>query len=65
MILKPRINTNEKIPIWILSSMKKEDLIKLANDSLIEANKTYSELKEPNKIQISMKKKLDQLAGKN
>jgi hypothetical protein len=48
---------------WVLNSMKKKDLIKLANVTLIEANKSYSELKEPNRIQISVKKRLDQIEG--
>lgn len=46
---------------WALNSMKKEDLIRLASDSLAEAQETFSELKEPNEIQMSIKKKLDQI----
>jgi hypothetical protein len=46
---------------WVLNSIKKEDFDKLANESLIEAQKSFADLKEPNKIQLSQKKKLDQL----
>ncbi|MBN1975421.1 MAG: hypothetical protein JW787_17425 [Sedimentisphaerales bacterium] len=50
---------------WALNSRSKEELIKLANESLVEVQKTFSKLKEPNQIQISLKKKLDQIEGKN
>jgi hypothetical protein len=49
---------------WVLSSKSREDLLRLANNSLEEANKTYAELKEPNKMQVSVKKKLDKLDEK-
>lgn len=50
---------------WVLNSTTKENLIKTMSESLNDANKSYSELKEPNRIQISIKKKLDQLYRKD
>ena len=45
---------------WAFYSTKKENLVKLTNESLANANKLFSELEEPNPIQMSIKKKLDQ-----
>ena len=49
---------------WVLNSKSKEDLIELANKCLADAKKSFSELKEPNKVQLSIKKKLDQITLK-